>query len=56
MTPRLGTLLDWSFADLIFLAIAVQQYVSITRSIRRDKEKAAAAQITSAETGHPEGQ
>ncbi len=53
MNARLGTLLDWSFADLIFLAIAVQQYISITRSIKRDKEKA--AQKSDA-AGHPEGQ
>ena len=37
MTRHLGVLLDWSFADLIFLAIAVQQYVSITRDIKRTK-------------------
>jgi len=54
MNARLGTLLDWSFADLIFLAIAVQQYMSITRSIKRDKEKAAAQKSDAA--GHPEGQ
>ena len=39
MTPRLGTLLDWSFADLIFLAIAMQQYISISRDLKRTKEK-----------------
>ena len=52
MTMHLGVLLDWSFADLIFLVIAVQQYVSITRDIKRTKER----ERESAETGHPEGQ
>jgi hypothetical protein len=41
MTPRLGTLLDWSFADLIFLAIAVQQYISVSRDLKRTKAKEA---------------
>jgi hypothetical protein len=39
MTSHLGVLLDWSFADLIFLGIAVQQYISITRDIKRTKAK-----------------
>jgi len=39
MTRHLGVLLDWTFADLIFLAIAVQQYVSITRDIERTKKE-----------------
>jgi hypothetical protein len=39
MTPHLGVLLDWSFADLIFLAIAVQQYISITRDINKTKKE-----------------
>ncbi len=38
MTRHLGVLLDWTFADLIFLAIAVQQYISITRDIKRTKK------------------
>jgi len=39
MTSHLGVLLDWTFADLIFLAIAVQQYISITRDINRTKNE-----------------
>ena len=42
MTSHLGVLLDWSFADLIFLGIAVQQYISITRDLNRTKAKEAA--------------
>ncbi len=42
MTSHLGVLLDWSFADLIFLGIAVQQYISISRDLKRTKDKEAA--------------
>ncbi len=41
MSPKLGTLLDWSFADLAVLAIAVQQYISISRDLKRTKAKEA---------------
>jgi hypothetical protein len=56
VTSHLGALLDWSFADLIFLAIAVQQYVSITRDIKRTKARAAEEAAQSAQAGHPEGE
>jgi len=52
VSPHLGTLLDWSFADLIFLGIAVQQYVSITRDIKRSRAREQAL----AEAGHAEGE
>jgi len=42
VTSHLGVLLDWSFADLIFLGIAVQQYISITRDLTRTKAREAA--------------
>jgi hypothetical protein len=42
VTSHLGVLLDWSFADLIFLGIAVQQYISISRDLNRTKAKEAA--------------
>jgi len=42
MTSHLGVLLDWSFADLIFLGIAVQQYISISRDLTRTKAREAA--------------
>lgn len=42
MTRHLGVLLDWTFADLAFLGVAVWQYVSITRDIKRSKARAAA--------------
>jgi hypothetical protein len=44
MTSHLGVLLDWSFADLIFLGIAVQQYISISRDLKRTKAREAAEQ------------
>jgi hypothetical protein len=39
MNRHLGVLLDWSWVDLIVLGIAIQQYVSISREIKRDKAK-----------------
>ncbi len=50
MTSHLGVLLDWSFADLIFLGIAVQQYISISRDLKRTKAKEAAEKAAKAET------
>jgi hypothetical protein len=38
ISRHLGVLLDWSFADLIFLAIAVQQYISVSRDLKRSKK------------------
>ena len=48
MTSHLGVLLDWSFADLIFLGIAVQQYISISRDLKRTKAKEAAEKAANA--------
>ncbi len=39
MTSHLGALLDWTFADLIFLGIGIQQYVSISRDLKRTKAR-----------------
>jgi hypothetical protein len=41
VTSRLGVLLDWTFADLIFVAIAVQQYISISLDLKRTKAREA---------------
>jgi hypothetical protein len=48
VTSHLGVLLDWSFADLIFLGIAVQQYISISRDLKRTKAKEAAEKAANA--------
>lgn len=47
MTPRLGTLLDWTVVDVIVLGIAIQQYISISRDLKRTRaaEKAKASAI-----------
>ncbi len=42
MTSRLGVLLDWTFADLIFVAIAIWQYISISLDLKRTKAREAA--------------
>jgi hypothetical protein len=52
MTGHLGVLLDWTVADFAFLGIAIQQYISITRDLKRTREE----MKKSAETRHPEGQ
>jgi hypothetical protein len=54
VTRHWGVLLDWTVVDFAFLGIAIQQYISITRDLKRSK--AAEAQKKLEEAGHPEGQ
>jgi hypothetical protein len=42
MTSHLGTLLDWTVADFAFLGIAIQQYISVSRDLKRTKAREAA--------------
>jgi hypothetical protein len=55
MTAHLGVFLDWSVIDVIFVAIGVQQYISITRDLKRTRAREA-AETAALEAGHPEGQ
>jgi hypothetical protein len=41
MTDHLGALLDWTVADLAFLGIAIQQYISISIDLKRTKAREA---------------
>ncbi len=41
MTRHFGVLLDWTVADFAFLGIAVQQYISISRDLKRSRALAA---------------
>jgi hypothetical protein len=41
MTSHLGALLDWTVADLMFLGIAVQQYISVSLDLKRTKKREA---------------
>jgi hypothetical protein len=43
MTSHLGVLLDWTVADLAFLGIAIQQYISVSRDLKRTKAREAEA-------------
>lgn len=52
MTRHLGALLDWIVVDLLVLGIAVQQYISVSRDLRRTRAQAK----KSDDSGHPEGQ
>jgi hypothetical protein len=66
MNSRLGTLLDWTLADFSFLGIAIWQYISVTRDLKRSKareaaerqaaEQNAAGSVSPPVPGHPEGQ
>ncbi len=60
MTSHLGVLLDWTVADFAFLGIAFQQYISITRDLKRTKAKEAAEkaalELGGSNPGHAEGQ
>jgi large-conductance mechanosensitive channel len=51
VTSHIGVLLDWTVVDFVVLGFAIQQYVSISRDLKRTKQKEAASQ-----TGHPERQ
>jgi hypothetical protein len=42
MTSHLGVFLDWSVIDLVFVAIGVQQYISVTRDLKRTRAREAA--------------
>jgi hypothetical protein len=42
MTSHLGALLDWTVADLAFLGIAIQQYISVSLDLKRTKAREAA--------------
>jgi len=55
MTSHLGVFLDWSVIDVIFVAIGVQQYISVTRDLNRTRAREA-AEKAALEAGHPEGQ
>jgi len=55
MSPHLGVFLDWSVIDIVFVAIGVQQYISISRDLKRTRAREA-AEKQALQTGHPEGQ
>ncbi len=40
MTRHLGVLLDWTVVDFAFLGIAAQQYISISRDLKRSRAQA----------------
>jgi hypothetical protein len=48
VTGHLGVLLDWTVADLAFLGIAIQQYISVSRDLKRTKAKEAAEKAANA--------
>lgn len=49
MTSHLGVLLDWTLVDFIVLGIGIQQFISISRDLKRNKKPPLTP-------GHPEGQ
>jgi hypothetical protein len=55
VTRHLGVLLDWTVVDFAFLGIAIQQYISISRDLKRSRAQAE-QEKTSSHAGHPEGQ
>jgi len=55
VTGHLTVLLEWTVVDFAFLGIGIQQYISITRDLKRTRETAD-AEKHSAETGHSEGE
>jgi hypothetical protein len=55
VTRHLGVLLDWTMVDFAFLGIAIQQYISISRDLKRSRAQAE-QEKNSSQTGHPERQ
>lgn len=60
MTSHLGVFLDWSVVDLAAVTLGIQQYISITRDLKRTRAREAsareAAEKFASETGHSERQ
>ncbi len=56
MTRHLGVLLDWTLIDVIVLAFAIQQYVSISLDLKKSRVAEQNSAQKSAQPGHPEGQ
>jgi hypothetical protein len=44
VTRHLGVLLDWTVVDFAFLGIAIQQYISISRDLKRSRAQASQGQ------------
>jgi hypothetical protein len=44
VTRHLGVLLDWTVVDFAFLGIAIQQYISISRDLKRSRAQASQAE------------
>lgn len=55
MTAHLGVFLDWSVVDLAAVALGVQQYISITRDLKRTRARETEEKRVS-QAGHPERQ
>ncbi len=57
MTGHIATFLEWSLLDLAVVAFGVQQYISVSRDLKRSKARdAELAAKGHSEAGHPEGQ
>jgi hypothetical protein len=55
VTSHLGVFLDWSVVDIAVVAIGIQQYISVSRDLKRTRAREA-AEKQALQAGHPEGQ
>ncbi|MDE8348902.1 MAG: hypothetical protein POG74_05380 [Acidocella sp.] len=57
MTGHVATFLEWTTLDFGVVLFGIQQYISVSRDLKRDKEREAeAARCAVLDTGHSERQ
>lgn len=57
MTGHIATFLEWTTLDFGVVLVAVQQYISVSRDLKRSKQhEAEAASQAASHTGHSERQ
>jgi hypothetical protein len=57
MTGHIATFLEWTMLDFGVVLFGIQQYISVSRDLKRSKQREAeAARRAVSDTGHPERQ
>ncbi len=57
MTGHIATFLEWTTLDFGVILFGIQQYISVSRDLKRSKQREAeAARGAVSDTGHPERQ
>jgi hypothetical protein len=57
MTGHIATFLEWTTLDFGVVLVGIQQYISVSRDLKRSKAREAeAARLAGSDAGHPERQ